>query len=131
MIHRLPSAARPQHRRIAGTIGRTLEKSPSRLHVDHENARLLAEGLGRQPGIRLDPTQVRTNIVIFDVSGIGMTAAEICAELAKTRVLAHAVNPATIRMVTHCDVDREGCLRAIEAMERVLRRAAVPAGMRS
>jgi len=100
-----------------------LEKSPSRLHVDHENARLLAEGLAALPGIQLDASQVKTNIVIFDVSGTGMTAAEFSKQLAEQRVLCHAITPTTIRMLTHCDVDRAGCLRAVEAAERAVRRA--------
>jgi len=102
-----------------------LEKSPSRLHVDHENARLLAEGLAGLPGIGLDASQVRTNIVIFDVSRTGMTAGKLCEQLAAQRILAHAVNLSTVRMVTHCDVDRQGCLRAVEVMDGALRRTVV------
>jgi threonine aldolase len=102
-----------------------LEKSPSRLHVDHENARLLAEGLAALPGIQLDASQVKTNIVIFDVSGTGMTAGEFSKQLAEQRILCHAITPTTIRMLTHCDVDRAGCLRALEAADRVLRRLVV------
>ena len=99
-----------------------LEKSPSRLHEDHENARLLAEGLASLPGIRLDPSQVKTNIIIFDVSGTGMPSAEISERLAAYRVFASGVNSTQMRMVTHCDVDRAGCRRALEVMERVVRR---------
>jgi threonine aldolase len=102
-----------------------LEKSPSRLHVDHENARLLAEGLAALPGIQLDASQVKTNILIFDVSGTGMTAAEFSKQLAEQRILCHAITPTTIRMLTHCDVDRAGCLRALEVADRVLRRPVV------
>ncbi|MGH9786617.1 MAG: beta-eliminating lyase-related protein, partial [Terriglobia bacterium] len=102
-----------------------LEKSPSRLHVDHENARLLAEGLATMPGITLDASQVRTNILIFEVPGAGMTAAELSQQLAAQRILCHAVGPTTIRMVTHCDVDRAGCLRALEVTGRVLHRPVV------
>jgi len=99
-----------------------LEKSPSRLHVDHENAKFLAEGLARLPGVRLDPTKVQTNIIVFDISGTGMTTAEMSERLAAYRVYAYGVSPAFMRMLTHCDVDREGCQRALEVMERVVRR---------
>jgi len=99
-----------------------LEKSPARLHLDHENARLLAEGLAALPGIRLDPAEVVTNIIVFDVSGTGMTAAELSARLKEQQVYANGVTPATMRMVTHADVDRAGCLRALEVMERMVRR---------
>ncbi len=49
----------------AGLIA--LEESPKRLHVDHENARALAQGIAPIAGVRLDPVVVETNIVIFDV----------------------------------------------------------------
>ncbi len=100
-----------------------LESSPSRLHVDHENARLLAEGIGRLPGVQLVPPNLMTNILIFDVSKTEMAAAEFSEQLAAQRILCHSITPTTIRMVTHCDVDRGGCLRAVEAAERIVRRA--------
>src|SRR4029077_117714 len=40
----------------AGLIA--LEETPKTLHRDHENARYLAEGLSRIPGIALDPKKV-------------------------------------------------------------------------
>ena len=45
-----------------------LEESPAKLLVDHANARFLAEGLARIPGIQVDPAKVDTNIVVFDVA---------------------------------------------------------------
>src|SRR6202049_3730283 len=51
----------------AGLIA--LEESPKNLHVDHENARFLANGLAGIKGISLDSKKVITNIVIFDVRG--------------------------------------------------------------
>src|SRR5579864_117407 len=68
-----------------------LEKSPSRLHEDHANARFLAEGLARLPGIQVDLKKVQTNIVIFDVSGTRRTAADLSRALAQRYVLAHAI----------------------------------------
>jgi len=45
-----------------------LEEMPERLAEDHANARLLAEGLSKIPGIRIDPAKVQTNILIFDMA---------------------------------------------------------------
>jgi threonine aldolase len=102
----------------AGLIA--LEKSPSRLHIDHQNARHLAEGLARLKGITLDPKKVQTNIVIFDVSKTGRTAAEISAELGKRRILAGPTGKFAIRMVTHCDVDRAAIDRALAVLGEIL-----------
>ena len=43
-----------------------LRNSPSRLHIDHENAQFLAEGVAQIPQLSIDPAKVRTNIVICD-----------------------------------------------------------------
>ena len=56
---------------------------------------------------------MQTNIVIFDVSGTGRTAAEICAALTNRNVLAGPTGKYAIRMVTHCDVDRAAIDRAL------------------
>lgn len=97
-----------------------LEESPSRLHVDHENARFLAEGLAELHGVKIDPSKVKTNILFFDVSASGFTAQEVSKRLAAQGVLANGVGPSTIRMVTHFDVDRAGCGRALISLRDVL-----------
>ncbi len=95
-----------------------LEESPRLLAEDHANARRLAEGLAKIPGIRIDPRKVQTNIVIFHVESTGRGAAEICAALAEEGVLASAFGSFAIRMVTHYDVNRAGIDRALAAMLR-------------
>ena len=97
-----------------------LEESPKRLHVDHENARLLAEGLADIPGVKIDPAKVKTNILFFNVSPGGLTAQEVSKQLAAHGVLANCSGPTTIRMVTHFDVDRAGCERAVGILRDVL-----------
>jgi threonine aldolase len=96
-----------------------LEESPKRLHVDHENARLLAEGLAEIPGVKIDPAKIKTNILFFDVSTSGFTAQEVSKRLAAQGVLANGTGPATIRMVTHFDVDRGACERALSVVRDV------------
>jgi threonine aldolase len=101
----------------AGMIA--LEKSPGRLHEDHDNAKYLAKGLAQVPGIRIDLTTVQTNILIFDVSGTGITAQEFSKKLGERNVLAGAVNRELMRFVTHCDVNRADCQQALEAVESI------------
>jgi threonine aldolase len=97
-----------------------LEETPPRLAEDHANARRLAEGLAELPGVRVDPARVVTNIVLFDVSGTGRSAAEICARLqAGHGVLASGFGT-SIRMVTHYDVSREQIDAALNALREVL-----------
>lgn len=104
----------------AGLIA--LERHPLRLSEDHANARFLAEGLAQVPGIKIDAAKVRTNILIFDIGGTGMLAAEFSRKLADRGVLAGGVTPETVRFVTHMDVDRDGCARALETVREICKK---------
>ncbi len=102
----------------AGLIA--LEEGPKHLHVDHENAKLLAEGLAETPGIRIQPEKVVSTNLFFEVNDTGLPAAEISNRLAAQGVLANPYTPTSMRMVTHRDVDRAGCERALEVLRDVL-----------
>jgi threonine aldolase len=99
-----------------------LDQTPRRLPEDHANARYLAEGLARIPGIQIDPAAVATNIVVFDVGATGVTGAEISARLMAQGVRINAINPRKMRAVTHYDVSREECGEALEILGKVLAR---------
>jgi len=105
---------------LAAAAQVALEESPKRLHIDHANAKFLTEGLAEIPGIAIDPSKVVSNILFLDVSRSGLTSFEISQRLAAQGVLANGVTPASMRMVTHCDVDRGGCERALQVMRQVL-----------
>jgi threonine aldolase len=102
----------------AGLIA--LEEMPARLHEDHVNARLLANGIAELPGIALDPKTVVTNIVIFDIAGTGLTVADFVAKAKAHDVLLAGVGGMRVRMVTHMDVSRAECERAVAAIGTVL-----------
>jgi threonine aldolase len=107
----------------AGLIA--LEEGPKRLHEDHANAKFLAEGLARTPGIKIDPAKAQTNILIFDISGTGMLSNDFTKELAKRNVLAGGVNAELVRFVTHLDVDRAGCEYALGAVQEIVKAASL------
>ena len=102
----------------AGLIA--LEDTPKRLDQDHVNARFLAEQLAKLPGISLDPRKVQTNIVVFDVKGTGMTPPEFSAALKARGVLMNGINARQMRAVTHYDVTRAHCERAVEAAGEIV-----------
>ena len=102
----------------AGLIA--LEEGPKRLHIDHANAAFLARELAQIPGISIDPAKVVTNILFFDVTGTGLTAPEVSKRLAAEGVLANSTDAKIIRIVTHLDVDRAGCERAIGILREVV-----------
>ncbi len=104
----------------AGLIA--LEKHTARLKEDHDNAKFLAHGLARIPGIKIDPATVQTNIVIFDISGTGIGSTEFTRRMAEQNVMAGGVNNELVRFVTHMDVDRVGCERALEVVTEICKR---------
>jgi threonine aldolase len=99
----------------AGLIA--IDESPKGLAADHANARYLADRLRALDGISVFP--VETNIVIFEVSGTGLSPKEISAALKQRGVLMNGVNDKLMRAVTHYDVTREQCDEAIDALEEV------------
>jgi threonine aldolase len=101
----------------AGLIA--LEESPKILHIDHENARILAQGLANLKGVLVDLARVVTNIVIFDISATGKDSTEICTKLKDNGILAIGFGSA-IRMVTHCDVSRADMEKTVKVLEKIL-----------
>ncbi len=101
----------------AGLIA--LEESPKRLQEDHTNARLIARKLAGVPGIRLDVDAIASNIVIFDLAGLGISANDFSRAVKARGVLANGVGSTVVRVVTHCDVTTEECIRAAEICQQV------------
>jgi threonine aldolase len=97
-----------------------LQEGPKRLHVDHENAQILAHGLAQIPGIGIDPAKIQTNIVIFDLRRTGVGSADFLNRLAKRNVLGGAVDGQRVRMVTHVDVGRADVERAVRIIGEVI-----------
>ncbi|HMI51955.1 MAG TPA: GntG family PLP-dependent aldolase [Candidatus Saccharimonadales bacterium] len=97
-----------------------LEKSPGRLHLDHANARFMAEAVAGIKGLKIDPAKVVTNILIFDCEEAGMTAVELCDKLHARGIWAQDTALHLVRFVTHCDVDRAGCERATGILQEVV-----------
>jgi threonine aldolase len=93
-----------------------LDHHVDRLAEDHENARVLADGLAELPQVRLDARRVETNIVIFEVDD----APALVGALADAGVEVTPLGPSRIRMVTHLDVDRAGCERALDVIRDAL-----------
>jgi threonine aldolase len=95
-----------------------LDHNVERLAEDHENARVLAEGLAELPGIDLDPADVETNIVVFEFED----APWLCSELERMGVRMGAMRPDLVRAVTHLDVDRAEIETALSAARTILAR---------
>ena len=99
---------------LAAAAMHALDHHVGRLATDHANARRLADGLARIPGLTV--TAPDTNIVFANVEG-GRTEA-LLAHLATRGVLATGL--IGLRFVTHLGVDAEGTDRAVAAVREHL-----------
>jgi threonine aldolase len=91
-----------------------------RLAEDHDNARILAEGLAELPGIILDPRTIQSNIVIFDLAE-SVPTDDFLGKIRADGVLANATAPQRIRMVTHYGITAEDVKLALAVCGRALR----------
>ncbi|MBK9975584.1 MAG: aminotransferase class I/II-fold pyridoxal phosphate-dependent enzyme [Planctomycetes bacterium] len=90
-----------------------------RLKDDHSNARKLAEGLARLPGVQLDLSTVQTNIIYFSVPGREAQFPQWLDKLKQQNTLAMTLGNRW-RLVTHNDVDAQDCERALGAFKALL-----------
>jgi threonine aldolase len=81
----------------------------------------LAVGLARLPGVVLDPAQVQTNIVIFEMAAGAPSAEALAAGLAEGGVKLSPIGGRRLRAVTHYGIDAEDIDRALAVAGAVLR----------
>jgi len=102
---------------IAAGAVYALNHHVERLAEDNENARILARGLAEIQGIDVEP--VETNLIFFDVSGMGVTAEAFDALLRKKGLRISVLGRTRARAVTHLDVSRNQVKEAIEIIRHV------------
>lgn len=97
-----------------------LDNNIERLKEDHTNARLLAEGLQRLPGLEVHPEEIQTNMVMIYVRHSQLDPARLSQLLAQEGVLINAIDHERLRAVTHLDVNKEQIEMAITLFKKVL-----------
>jgi threonine aldolase len=94
-----------------------LETMVDRLQEDHDNAKLLAEGLAGLPTLRLDPASVQSNMVSLQVEGI--PALEFQGRLGQAGVLATYMGGQRLRLVTHYGIESADIEEAVQRIRAV------------
>jgi threonine aldolase len=102
---------------IAAGAVYALNHHVARLPEDNENAQILARGLAEIEGIVVEP--VETNLIFFDVSGLGVTAEAFNALLRDKGLRISVLGKTRARAVTHLDVSREQVKEALEIIRQV------------
>src|SRR5258708_38323707 len=82
---------------VAASALYALEHHVDRMQVDHENARAFAEALHAIDGITLEPAEVETNLVFFNVDPELGNAAQLSAKLKQRGVGSGAGGPKRLR----------------------------------
>jgi threonine aldolase len=98
-----------------------LDHHLDRLQEDHRKAQKLAQGLAEIKNVVINPAEVETNILFFDVSRAERTAQEVAAAAKAKGVLLHPTAKTRIRCVTHLDVSFEDIDHALGAIEAVMK----------
>ena len=110
--------------RQAGVLGAAgivaLNEMVGRLADDHANARKLADGLAEMPGLSIDPSLIKTDIVYFEVKRDDMTVEELVKRLENQGVRMLPVGPGRIRAVTHYHITSDDIDYALAAFSQVL-----------
>jgi threonine aldolase len=103
---------------LAAAALHALDHHMDRLAEDHANTRRLAAGLAEMTGVKVNSSQVETNILLVEFT---RPAGEMVSRLASLGVLLNATGAHSARLVCHLDVSAadidEGLSRIRRALE--------------
>eukprot|EP00250_Pteridium_aquilinum_P006625 c16503_g1_i1 orf=970-2070(+) len=107
----------------------SLNEIVGKLQMDHQNARLLAEGLNNVKGLHVDLTCVETNMVFIEVTSESRLSAEdICKALKDRGTLVMALDKHKFRAVLHHQISQDDVMHAIKCFQDILAHPAISNG---
>ena len=95
------------------------------LKNDHQRAKSIANAISAVAPKIIDPTTVETNIVGLDITSLKITASDLSAQLKEKGVLASALGPKYLRLVTHLDLTDGDIETVNQVLPALLQRALV------
>lgn len=98
-----------------------LNEMVDRLADDHANAKKLAMGLAEIPGISIDPDQIPTNIIFFEVTREDLTPEEFVQRIDADGIRMLPVGPHRVRAVTHYHITAENIDQALGVIAKVMK----------
>ena len=116
-IRKLMGGAMRQAGVLAATAIYALENNVERIADDHANAKAFAEAVAQIDGVILDPAEVESNLVFFDIHSELGDAMQLSAALKERGVRIGGMGPQTLRACTHLDVNRDQVLQAAETVK--------------
>ena len=96
-----------------------LNEMVGRLDEDHNNARILAEGLSKLSWIDIDLSRVQTNIVRFNLDNDYISGSDFISYINNQGVKANLTGEDKVRMVTHKDLNEENIMTALKIIKNM------------
>lgn len=94
-----------------------LDHHIERLKIDHLHAKALESTLSTLPYVKM-VLPVETNIVIFELKD-GVSAPQMVNQLKEREILAYAIAPNRVRLVTHLDITSQMIEKTAEELKKV------------
>lgn len=120
-IRKLFGGAMRQAGIIAAGALYALENHVERLADDHRHARIIGQAINDSPGLRLDPPDIQTNLIWFEVDPEIGTGRDVVNHLADYGILTSCLGPQIVRACTHLDVSVAQAEQAAEAIRNAMR----------
>ena len=110
---------------LAAAANYALDNNISRLKDDHVKAKKIAMACAEISPDLIDASSVETNIVALDLSRLNITANDLNNQLKEAGILASALGPKFLRVVTHLDITDSDMEKILDVLPKLLKRAFV------
>ncbi|MCA9038858.1 MAG: aminotransferase class I/II-fold pyridoxal phosphate-dependent enzyme [Planctomycetaceae bacterium] len=97
---------------MAAAAHYALDHHVERLKEDHDNARLFADEISQIPGIKIDPTNVETNLAFFEIDPDRGYATQLSAKLTKLGIGIGAMGSYRLRACFYIGITADDALLA-------------------
>ena len=102
----------------AGII--SLEQMVERLSEDHINAYKLAEGIAQIPGLSIDVSKIKTNIIYFNLTNHHLNTDELVKKCGQKGLMFLPTGQSRYRMVTHYGITSEDIEASLITLREVM-----------
>jgi threonine aldolase len=110
---------------LAAAAHYALDNNLALLKNDHKRAKEIAIAIAAVAPKVINPDHVDTNIVGLDITSMKITAAQLSEQLKASGVLASALGPKYLRVVTHLDLTDSDIEKVNQVLPQLLQRALV------
>lgn len=98
-----------------------LQENVAKLESDHKKAKILADGLNKIEGLKVDTASVETNMVFFNVlKGSNVTVDRLCDVLAEHGILILPVGPRRLRIVIHYQISESDVQYTLSSIQQAV-----------